>query len=170
MLFQHIDDRVQASRALGVTLGIVDLSLEAVLRPALFLKLGMEVDAAVTVRLGLHIDAQFEVDERFIIANIEQMAAWAVGDDRAVFQLPAFGAFIDFPTGHGLAIKQLNETILIRFCGQPDHRCQHHRCGCKKSLHRNIPVFFCGQIVGETIGRVQTCPIQTVVWRMNLWL
>jgi len=76
---------VQTARKARVTrVSVVHLRFKSLARPALLLKLCMEIDAAVGLRTRLHIHSQFEVFEQVIlkVAHVEAVASGAVGHDR----------------------------------------------------------------------------------------
>jgi hypothetical protein len=92
---------------------VVDLAFEAGSRPIAGLIFRVEVDAAVGIGRGHDVHFEVEVFEGFIVANVEQMATVAMGDERAVFDFPGVGVFFGFlPTVESFAIEKLDEAFL----------------------------------------------------------
>ena len=115
MLFQNVYNAVEASGSFGVALAVVHLGLETVFWPAFILILGVKIDSAVGAWFGFHFGAKFKIDEWLVVADVEQMAAWTVGHDRAILDFPGFGLFVDLPAAQGFSIEQWNESIFVRF-------------------------------------------------------
>lgn len=99
--FLHVDDIIDAAGFLPVAMGNIDLGFEPVLGPAFVLVTSMEVDAAIGVLLGHHIDLEFEVFERRGVTDVEVVTAAAIGSEGAVDDAPGTGAFADPPPGPG---------------------------------------------------------------------
>jgi hypothetical protein len=92
---------------------IVDLAFEAGARPIAGLIFRVEVDPAIGMGRGHDIDFEMKVFEWLVVADIEQMAAVTVSDQRAVFDFPGVRAFFSlFPTVESFAIKELDEAFL----------------------------------------------------------
>ena len=110
----HVFDRVETARLTGVFLvGIVDLNFKTVLWPALFLVLRVEVNSAVRVLFRHHIDFEFEVDERLVIANVKQVSTVSVRFECSIFYRPTvfiFGSFL--PTFKRLPVVEAFESVL----------------------------------------------------------
>src|SRR5207237_1123165 len=108
--------RVQAARLARILEAVgADLALEALVGPALLLELGVEVDARVGIRLAKYLRPELEILEDVIldVADIEEMAAVAVGDDLAVLDLEGLGAFVGLPARQVLAVEEGDESLLL---------------------------------------------------------
>ena len=88
-------------------MGVVDLDLEAFIRPAGFLILSMEVDAGVCARLGHNVGLELEVlkVDVFDRPDVEKMAVRAVGDYHTVAGREGSFVLAGLPAIEGLAVK-----------------------------------------------------------------
>jgi hypothetical protein len=110
---RDVDNVVKAGGFFPIAVRIVDLAFEAGARPIAGLILCVKVDAAVGMGRGHDVNFEMKVFEWLVVADIEQMAAVTVSDERAVFDLPGVRAFLGFfPTVESLAIKELDEAFL----------------------------------------------------------
>ncbi|MFM1943389.1 MAG: hypothetical protein RI897_2371 [Verrucomicrobiota bacterium] len=106
-------EAVEAAGFDPVTVGVIDLAFEATAGPITFLVAGMEVDTAVGAGFRLDFDLEVEVFEGFLVADVEQVAAFACGDEHAVLDGPGIGVFHGlFPAGEGFAIHEGDEAFL----------------------------------------------------------
>ena len=109
--FQYILYAVQATSTLWIPfVRVVHLALEALLRPAIGLKCGMEIDAGIAVRRRLDVGLEVEILERRLVADEEEMTSIALANNAAVLNRPALWAFVDLPTVQTLAVEQLNKV------------------------------------------------------------
>src|SRR5262245_19892743 len=105
---------VEAAGLLPIGVRLVNLHLEAVLRPPFGLVLRVEVDAAVRSRLGHHFNLEFEVDEGLFVADVIQMVAGAVRDERALLERPRVRIFFRLlPAVERLAVEDGFETFFV---------------------------------------------------------
>jgi hypothetical protein len=82
-----------------------------------------------------------KVFEWLVVADVEQMAAVAVGDERAVFDLPGIGMFFGlFPAVESFTIEELDKAFFgigsdysLRGCGNDDGR------ACEKQVEFHAP-------------------------------
>ena len=103
--FSHVLDLVDAAGLDRVGSGQVDLAFKAVLGPTRLLKLGVEIDACVAVGHCLHVSLEVKVLEGLAVADIKNVASFALANQAAIFYFPASCVFIYFPTGHAFAVE-----------------------------------------------------------------
>lgn len=103
--FSNVLHLVDAAGLDGVGSGQVDLAFKAVLGPTRFLKLGMEINARVAVGHCLHVSLEVKVLEGLAVANVKNVASFALANQAAVFHFPAGGVFVDLPSGHAFAVE-----------------------------------------------------------------
>src|ERR1039458_10094662 len=110
---RDVDQRVEATGLDPVAVGVIDLALEAAFRPALGLVFRMEVNAAIGVGFGHHIDLEVEVLEGFLVADIEQVAGLAARYKGPILDLPNVLVHLGwFSAVEGLAIEERREAGL----------------------------------------------------------
>ena len=116
-IFDYI---VKASSAHRIALRVIDLRLVAIIGPSLGLKLCVEIDSRICFWLRHHFGLEVKVFElnRFfgIGANVKKMAAFALCNDLAIDDRPAFRPFIHFPSGEALSVKDTFKTRFIGWC------------------------------------------------------
>src|SRR6266545_396463 len=104
---------IQAAGFLPIPVAHVHLTFKTVLRPIGFLIFRVKINAAVRARLRHDVHLQFEVFERFLVADIKQMIARTVGDERALLDFPGAWAFGGrLPAVEGFAIENAHESFL----------------------------------------------------------
>jgi hypothetical protein len=91
---------------------IVDLAFEAGAGPIRGLIPGVEINTAIGMGRGHDVDFEMKVFEWLIIANIEEMAAVTVSDERAIFDFPGVRIFFGlFPAVERFAIEELDKAF-----------------------------------------------------------
>jgi len=110
-----IDHVIEAARLFPIRVGVVDLRLKPVFWPATWLVSCMEINAAVGTRLSHHVCFQFKVFERFWIADIKKMAAFAARNQRSILDFPSVAVFCcGLPTAEGFAVENRDEALFVR--------------------------------------------------------
>jgi len=101
---------IEAGCLLGIgVVRIVYLALIALLNwPSAVRVLGVEVDAAVAVLLGHHLRFEVKILKWLTVADIEKVAAFAIGDNRVTFDPPRLGVFVNLPAVESLAVIHLD--------------------------------------------------------------
>jgi hypothetical protein len=113
-----VDQSVEAAGFDPVGVGVIDLGLEAVFRPAAGLVAGVEIDAAVGSGFGHDFDFEVEVFEWLQVSLVKQVASGSEGDERTILDLPRIGVLLGFrPSVEGLAVHERNEAF-FGVCGR----------------------------------------------------